>query len=312
MNAGAANSPRSIGISLRHLAAMAGVAIWLAACLLLRLPLEAVILLFAPLVLVPLGLELIETPAIAAGETCLLLWIKRLQLPAAAVLAVSFSRPQGPLATAWAVPWLSVTGLMALLGMFRFRRLGWRLDGEAAVTTALLFILVGGGWAVISQAGLRPQAFSHAIVLLTAVHFHYAGFALPLLASRAVPAGLSSRMDRLVLLCILGGVPAVGVGISLSPHIEVVAAIALATGCLLLAKRQTEAAWAAGNARRLTLAVVSSLSLIAAMALAAIYAVGHFAGREWLDIPTMIRTHGAFNAFGFAACGIAAHVFTNK
>jgi hypothetical protein len=288
---------------------MAGVAIWLAACLLFRLPLEAVILLYAPLVLVPLGLELIELPPIASVETRLLLWVQRFQIPAAAALAVSFSWPQGLLAAAWAVPWLSVTGLMALLGVLRCRRLGWRLDGEAGVTTAKLFILVGGGWAAISRAGLRPQVFSHAIVLLTAVHFHYAGFVLPLLASRAVPVGQCSRLDRLMLICILGGVPAVGVGISLSPQIEVMAAIVLATGCLLLAWRQIEIAWSAGNARRLTFAAVSSLSLVSAMALAAIYAIGHFAGREWLDIPTMIRTHGAFNAFGFAACGLAAHVF---
>jgi len=57
------------------------------------------------------------------------------------------------------------------------------------------------------------------------------------------------------------------------------------------------------------LTLVASLSLVSAMALGAVYAVGEFTGNRWLDIPTMIRTHGAFNAFGFAACGIAALVF---
>ena len=27
-------------------------------------------------------------------------------------------------------------------------------------------------------------------------------------------------------------------------------------------------------------------------------------GQQWLSIPTMIRTHGAFNALGFATCGL--------
>ena len=48
------------------------------------------------------------------------------------------------------------------------------------------------------------------------------------------------------------------------------------------------------------------VALIAALALAAVYAVGEFTGQRLIDIPTMVRTHGAFNAFGFAACGIAA------
>jgi hypothetical protein len=290
-----------------------GIVIWLAACLWLRLPLEGAILLFAPLVLVPLGLKLIEDPASAAKESMLRALAWRFSLPAAVALSASFAFEQGYVAAALAAPWFLITVLLAVAGVFRLRPNGWRLNAEFAATAALLFIPVGGGWAVISRAGLRPQDFSHAIVLLTAVHFHYAGFVLPILASCAIRPRLAgeslawvSQFDQLMLLCIVVGVPAVGVGISLSRHIEVVAALVLAVGCWILAARQVQAALTTGNPTRVSLAIVSSLSLVSAMALATIYAIGEFTGQRWLEIPTMIRTHGAFNAFGFAGCGIAA------
>jgi hypothetical protein len=89
---------------------------------------------------------------------------------------------------------------------------------------------------VISRAGLRPQDFSHTIVLLTAVHFHFAGFVLPILSGLAArdfeqqtsrgPSRskyASSRFDSVMLVAICVGVPLVGLGISLSAHVEVAA-----------------------------------------------------------------------------------------
>jgi hypothetical protein len=302
----------------RHLRLASGIAIWLAACLLLKLSLEAAILNFAPLVLVPLGLRIVETADATTWERTLLKSVSWLQLPGAALLAASFALPQGTWAAALAIPWLVVTGLLALAGSLRLWRRGRRVDGELGIAAALLFVVVGGGWAVISRAGLRPQDFSHEIVLLTGVHFHYAGFVLPLLAGLAVNearGGGSTRpgwLDRAMLLGIVAGVPAVGVGISLSPHVEVVAAIVLATSCAAFAARQVQVAWHVGEPTRLMLSAVSSLALVSAMALAGVYAVGEFTGERWLAIPTMIRTHGAFNAFGFAACGLAARMWSAR
>jgi len=294
-------------------ALLSGVAIWLATTWLLRLPLEAAILLFAPLVLVRPALSLVETPVAGTTEQLLLRLASQAQLPAATALAASFALPQGRLAGVLALPWLAVTLLLAITGVFRLRRSGWRLNGDLGVTAALLMIAVGGGWAVLARAGLRPQDFSHAIVLLTAVHFHYAGFVLSLLAGQTIKEMSDNRsphrLDRVMLTLILTGVPLVGVGISLSPRIEIVAAIALAIGCGLFAVRQVQVAILSQSATRTTLLALSSLALVSAMIPAAIYAFGEFTGQAWLDIPAMIRTHGAFNAFGFAACGIAGHAF---
>jgi hypothetical protein len=274
--------------------------------------LETIILLFAPLVLVPLGLRLSDDPKRGPLARRLISTAQWLQPGGAILLGASFALDQGWPAAVLALPWLVVTVLLAAAGVLDAFRRGWRLDGSAGFTAALLFIPVGGGWAVISRAGLRPQQFSHAIVLLTAVHFHYAGFVLLILAglvANAMQSGLChSRSgwlsDRVMLVAVILGVPLVGLGISLSPQLEVAAALLLTCGCVILAARQIQAALQSRSATRLMLLCVSSLALLSAMALAATYAVGEFTGRVWPDIPTMIRTHGAANAFGFALCGL--------
>jgi uncharacterized protein (UPF0548 family) len=285
---------------------------WLIAWFVLRLALAEAILCFAALVLVPLALRWLRasTGEKRGGFLPLATWM---QFPAAAALAISFVWPPGLAAQAFAVPWLLVTLTLAAQGCRRlFCRELYTAD-EIGVTASLLFIAVGGVWAVISRLGLRPQNFSPTIVLLTAVHFHFAGFVLPLLAGRV--AGERARrqkharalpVDRILVGLIVVGVPAVGLGISLSRPLEVGASLTLAAGCLLLAVRQIQAALEWLPPGRITLAIISSLSLLAAMSLAAAYAITHVTGTSWPDIATMIRTHGVFNAFGFAACGLMA------
>ncbi len=218
--------------------------------------LETVLLLFATLVLVPLGLRLIEDPSRWPLAVRLLTAAKWLQPAAAVSLGASFALKQSWPAAALAGPWFVVTLLLAGVGLLDAVRRGWRLDASAGFTAALLFSPVGGSWAVLSRAGLRPQDFSHAIVLLTAVHFHYAGFLLPVIASCVVRrlqeqagAKLPARIDGLMLLGILVGVPAVGLGISLSAHIEVGAAVVLACACVGLAIRQMQAVLGGGLGR---------------------------------------------------------------
>lgn len=297
---------------------LVGLLLWLVVCAILRPPFEIAILLFAPLVLVPMGLTLLESPLDRPHERSLLRWANRLAIIAALPLAVSFRFEQGSAAAWWAVPWLLLTLLLATIGLFRLARQSRRVDADLAITAALLMIPVGSGWAVTSRAGLRPQDFSPAIVLLTAVHFHYAGFVLPLLAGLAIQAREGSAAtqaswaDSVMVISIIAGVPLVGVGITLSPHVEVAAALLLVLGSLLLALKQFQAALVTRDSTCLALASVSSMALVSAMGLAAVYAVGEFLGREWIDIAAMIRTHGFFNAFGFAACGLGCHIYNQQ
>jgi len=54
------------------------------------------------------------------------------------------------------------------------------------------------------------------------------------------------------------------------------------------------------------LLLLSSLSLIAAMSLALLYATGNYLQMDWLDIPFMLRWHGPIQVFGFALPGVVA------
>ena len=59
---------------------------------------------------------------------------------------------------------------------------------DLAPAAAVAYLSVGAGWLVLSRAGLRPEGFSHEIVELTGVHFHYAGFAATLMAALTMRA----------------------------------------------------------------------------------------------------------------------------
>ena len=103
----------------------------------------------------------------------------------------------------------------------------------------------------------------------------------------------------------------VGVGITLSAlrshtsPVELVSAIVLSVTCLQLANIQSHVAMASAQpqAARLLL-LISSVALAIGMVLSAVYAVGHFSGDEFLNIPTMIVFHGLANSGGFALCGL--------
>jgi hypothetical protein len=272
------------------------------------------ILLLAPLVLVPLGLRL-------AGVTSSLDRLARavvvLQLPAALALGFSFLLDQGLPAAALSLPWLATTGLMALVGL----RAGWSNRRgplrEFCIAAGLVYAAVGGGWAVLDRWGVRPLDFDAVIVLLTAIHFHYAGFALPLLTGLAA-GQVRGRMARLAGVGVVVAVPLVAVGITatqlrLGPLPECAASCLLAaagvlTACLyfrLAARRD----WP--RATRVLWAAVA-LSLTGSMLLAALYGLRFYLPVAWLDIPWMRALHGTANAIGFALAGLVSWTLVER
>lgn len=216
----------------------------------------------APLLAVPLALRLIPVPRI-------FLWI---QPGAAALTVVSFLFPPGLLAAILAAPWFLFTAALALT-----RQPSWNFK------LAVLFIPVGGAWLVISRAGMQPLGFTEPIVLLTAVHFHFAGFVSPILAGLVRP-------PRIVQVGVLLGPPLLAAGITLSPTLELAAAIGLAISVGATGFRQLR--------HRSILLWVSSFSAMAGMILAVLYAF------RILDIPTMARWHGVLLSLGFGICGL--------
>src|SRR5262249_30710618 len=138
-----------------------------------------------------------------------------LQLPAALALAGSFTLPAGLAAAVLALPWLGFTGLIAWMGLVSLVSRGPRPVEGFRIYSGFGFLCVGGAWTVVSRYGARPLGFSDLIVLATAVHFHYAGFVLPLLTGLAGRL-LRSRTAQHAAVGVVLGVPLVAVGITLS------------------------------------------------------------------------------------------------
>jgi hypothetical protein len=287
----------------RARATLGGV-IWLAFVAAVQPGWAEALLLLAPLVVFPLGLALL----IPRTQGAVWRQATAVQLPAAVILLGAFALPSGVAAVACALPWLGFTGLLALAGLVSLCLGLPRSAAEASAVASLLFPAVGGGWLVLSVLGARPLDFSPEIVRATAIHFHYAGFALPLLAWLTASARPGAAA-RAAAAGVVAGVPLVALGITLSAFgvrlPEWLAAWFLVAACVPLAVLQLRLASCPGRHGRVLLAV-SGLSLLAGMTLAALYAWGNYWGLAWLDIPLMVRTHGAINALGFALPGLLA------
>jgi hypothetical protein len=257
------------------------------------------LLLLAAFVIVPLGMTRLTgrfARAAAYG-----------QFPAAALLAFSFTQPPSPVAAGLAMPWLGVLSLLAVEGVIRIGRHGLADLPELLVSSAFVMVPVGGAWAVADRFGYRPLDFDPVIVFLTAVHFHYAGFALPLLAGDAL-AARPGRVGTISGWLILLGVPLVATGITTTKlgmwgGFETIAALVLAAGGMTVAWTQWQSVRGVNEVSAILLRV-SSVCLFVSLLLAVWYAVRLVLPVTVPDIPFMRATHGTLNAFGFALCGV--------
>ena len=214
-----------------------------------------------------------------------------------AVLTIGLVLPHGVVAAVCTLPWLALVIATA-------SRVGTATRIPTSIETAAhlgahAFLIVGAGSATIAAAGWRPLGFAPLIIILTAAHFHYAGFAFGMIASRCHHEA-PSITTALAIGGWLVGVPLVAIGIAASPAVEPWGAVIVAAAGTLLGGAQLRAA----RRHRSALLLISGLSIIAAMVLAAGYGLAQRFGFAWLDIVAMERIHGIANALGFALCGV--------
>ena len=300
-------------------AAFAGLAVWMG---LLFVPLAvgpgpialgAHLLLVAPLVLVPLFLD-----AAAAAEPSR--WVRAASygvLPASLVFASSFLVPAGTVAALLVAPWAVVTLLVALDALARLAAL-WRerrWDAAEVVLASGFGLLPGGAvWAILYRAGIDPGPYGELVVLLTAIHFHYAAFVAPVWAGLLGRFLAQARPGWSGIYGTLGtglvvGTPLVAFGIAASrgpaggAAIETLGVVlltfsAIGLGALGLAVvGRIEDRWGG------VMVAVSAGSLVAAMALALWFNVGGRFGLAAPDIAWMLPRHGWLNAVGFGLWG---------
>lgn len=268
------------------------------------------ILLLGILVIVPLGLSLINEVQDQSVSLLFRLAVSA-QPIAAGASAVSFLFSPGGPAAVLVGSWLLVSVVIGLLGLSRILKRRSIFMREVSVDAGLLYLPVGAFWLLFSRLGIQPMGFGDTIVLLTAVHFHFAGFAAPLLAGLTGRAlGRSrwlSNVYGLTVICIISGTPLVAAGITLSPAFALIGAVVISTGLLLLALLVLGSVLRSLNSfLAQTLFVISSLSSVSAMILACLYAYSLVARTVIVDIPQMALSHGILNSVGFALSGLLA------
>jgi len=265
------------------------------------------IFLFAPLVVVPLGMAL--GSAISGSGWCESA-ARRLQPLGAAFALVAMWLPPGRNAGLGALAWMLVCALMAGGGVVELIGAAWSDAGggaRATLAVAKIDLAVGGAWLVASRLGMRPAGIQEPIGLLTAVHFHYAGFATTTIAAAtllsAEKRGQKLWLRRVVVLIV--GLPyVVAAGFLISPALKMGAALMFSASVAVLALFLRACGKRARDETARVLLQVASAAVFAGMVLSGAYAVADFVGSDALTIPQMARTHGILNGFGFCLLGL--------
>ncbi|HYV11277.1 MAG TPA: YndJ family protein [Pyrinomonadaceae bacterium] len=288
--------------------AAGGVVVWLITLLLTTSNSEQAelvhkVVFWAVLVVVPLGLSVV------ADESALYKLVVFAQ-PVAALLTVSsFFVEKGVLSAVLASAWLILNILVALLGLMRLTSQGFQRIEEFSIDVGLLYLPVAGAWLVIYRLGVQPFNYGEMIILLTAVHFHFAGFATPIIAGMCGRVLAHRNYPRrgfgLSVFALVAAMPLVAAGITFSPWIGLVGALLLTAGLLMLAVLTI--GWIrpliTSRASR-ALLLIGAISSCAAMVLACLYAYSLATQTLIITIPGMAMTHGLLNAFGFVTCSL--------
>jgi len=296
--------------------ATAGAAVWAGMAVLARVGVARIgaielMFLFAPLVIVPLGMELGRE--IAGGG-----WphelARRLQPGGAALAVVAMLLPPGRRAGSFALGWLVVCLLMAGGGLFDlFFPASKNPDRSvrAIIAVGRIDLAVGGAWLVASRLGMRPMGIQEPIGLLTAVHFHFAGFATAMIAAAtlrfAQKSGDTRWLRRLVVVVVAMPI-VVAAGFVISPGLKMAAAATFSVSVAGLAIYLRACGARAESVMARILLQGAAGAVFAAMVLALTYVIADYAGSDVLTIPQMARTHGILNGVGFCLPGLLGWV----
>jgi hypothetical protein len=258
--------------------------------------------LFAVLAVVPLGLELARPTNREVG-TALLRAACVLQPLAAFCVVCAFWRPPGRVAAAFCVPWLTFALIAAASGIAPWLRKNSRSSASLIVSVAQFDLAFGSGWLVLSRAGIRPMGFVEPIVLLTAVHFHFSGFATALIAASAIRLfdrhGVGATYLRRVVWLVVFLPFGLALGIAVSPLLRLISALALSAAVTGLAALLF---WFSPNLQTGTARIfvrMASCAAFVALGLACAYALADYTGKPFLAMPAMATTHGVLNSVGF-------------
>src|SRR5215467_8513500 len=270
-----------------------------------RFTIFELLFLLAPLVIVPLTLNLIP----AAGDRRVTWLVSKAflycQFPATLFVVASFRfAPGEALAVATILPWLFITSALALDGLDRLIRTRLTSFPEFCFAFGEGYALVGASWLLASRMGLQPVGFHEPIVLLTAVHFHYAGLMAAILAGLAASSMRTPLLLRTALSCAVVGPGLLGLAFLAGPKpkLAAVGLIVIGECALAFATFRIGLVEAAKIGGRFLL--LGSACVIFGMVLAGVWAMGEYPLHSFVNLEQMARYHGVLNSVGFGLCSL--------
>lgn len=246
----------------------------------------------------------------------------------------SFLFPRGPLAAALVLAWVLSTLVAALWALARIFRRGLGPIEELAIDMGQLYLPVGALWLLAARGGYEPLGFREPVVTFTANHFHFAGFAAPVVAglmgraiglrrhpdrpSEAIAGARWRQLGKISIGVVIAGIPLVAAGIQFSRALEAPAALLLGLGMLGTAACLAKIAYGRAQVSGLrhlisaTLLSIAACSLVLSMGFAVAFTTTGSASREAAEplVPfaTMLRFHAVVNVFGFALAALSGFV----
>ncbi|TDY53110.1 YndJ family protein [Bacillus subtilis] len=197
----------------------------------------------------------------------------------------------------FALIWWMYTVFIALYAILRLWETKIHRIEETSVLFGLIYLAGGGFWFFAYAAHLQIMQFGPLIILLTAVHFHYSAFLIPIfngLLGRTIRKHrmLYSWITWVILLSPL----LIALGITYSKTLDVIAVSIYMAAIYLHAFLVFMAAFRTKTGTFLIL--LSSAVLMITIAFSMIYSFGVFRQEVTLTINQMIWIHGFVNAFG--------------
>ena len=262
-----------------------------------------VLFLMGPWIVVPLASDLVMGAEGLRGSLR-----DGLFLAAASFTTVSFFLNDRNWAACFAWAWLLVCAGMAMDGLWRLVRSGRKSFTQFCFAVGEGYLLVAGVWLVASRAGIPFVGFHEPIVLLTGVHFHFAGFASAVLAGltyERVRENKGAGFLRVAIIALVCGPGILGLAFLLGPKMKLIAALLIAVGQIGLAAGMIHVGILAKGLSGGWLLFVAGASVAVGMSLAAVWAIGEYPLQAFVNIRQMAQFHGVLNAVGFSACGLA-------
>lgn len=217
---------------------------------------------------------------------------------------IAISILQLTLQTSWdgllAAIYLIFTVMVAAYGANRFFQRGFTHLEEFSIDMGLIYLAMGGGWFFVYEANIETS-FSPLITWLTAIHFHYSAFLLPIFV------GFLGRLYKppvykIVCSIILLSPMIVAVGITFSRWIELLSVLIYIIGIYGLIIMTLRAPFPHRVQKWLVCSSFSTLGITIVFPL--LFALGNVWGLFSVSIEFMLRFHGVLNCIIFALLGI--------